>query len=318
MSRPYKTAVLRADPALFIDIAFAQAHPASYLEWTDVALAAPVRLAVIDEMPAGAPEGTFLLLHGEPSWSALYERWIPRLVDAGYRCVAVDLPGFGRSDKPLDDNWYTYERHCAAVRHVVASLDLRDVRLVAQDWAGPIGLRQAVDLPEPFTRLFVFNTWLHHAGYSYSEGIGWWRGAATDPAQLGGDMPTGGIVAGAMRRATHDLAVVQRLFDAPFPDAASKAGARAFPTMLPFAQPDRGGASQQERCHHSLVAWTTCPIHLAFGDGDIVFTYEHGREWADHIPGATIDRIIDAGHFVQYDAPDDCLAVIAKYEQRSI
>ena len=312
------TALVRPDDAQFADVPFADAHPATYVDWPGEGLDGPARLAVIDVAPAGEPAGTFLLLHGEPSWSALYERWIPRLVAAGYRCVAVDLPGFGRSDKPVDDDWYTYERHCAAMAHVIGELDLTDVHLVVQDWAGPIGLRQAVDSPDRFSRIFVFNTWLHHSGYEYSDGVRWWRGSATDPSKLGGDMPTGGVVMGAMRRQDHDAPAVLRLFDAPFTTYESKAGARAFPTMLPFAQPERGGATQQERCRVAFRTWDACPVHLAFGDGDIVFTYEQAEQWAAEIPGATLDRIPDAGHFVQYDAPDDCLAVIARHVGRAI
>ena len=318
MTTARPTPLLRPTDSQFASIPFAVAHPATYVEWHGDGLAAPARLALVDEAPAGTVHGTFLLLHGEPSWSVLYERWIPRLVAAGYRCVAIDLPGFGRSDKPADDEWYTYERHCAAVAHVVEHLDLHDVHLVVQDWAGPIGLRQAVDRPDRFARIYVFNTWLHHEGYEYSDGIRRWRAAATDPARLGGDMPTGAVVAGTIRRPGHDAAVVVRSFDAPFTTYESKAGARAFPTMLPFEQPERGGASQQQRCRATLASWTGCPVHLAFGDGDIVFTYEQAQTWAAEIPDATLDRIPDAGHFVQYDAADDCLAVIARHEDRAI
>ena len=304
--------VVRPSDEQFADLAFAQAFAPTYVDWTAPGLEAPLRLAVVDEPAVGERRGTFLLLHGEPSWSMLYERWIPRLAAAGFRCVAVDLPGFGRSDKPTDDEWYTYERHCAAVRHVIDTLDLHDVHLVVQDWAGPIGLRQAVDQPDRFARVFVFNTWLHRSDFAYSAGVRWWRSAATNPEQLGGDMPTGRIVAGSMRREHADPAAVQAAFDAPFTSFESKAGARAFPTMLPFEQPDRGGAGEQERCSDFLRAGTPWPVHLAFGDGDPVFTFDQGEAWAAEIPGATLDRIPTAGHFVQYDAPDDCLAVIGR------
>jgi len=318
MNQP-ATQVIPTDQSRFADVEFAQRYPATWIEWPGDGLAGPARLAVVDAAPAAStPAGTFVLLHGEPSWSVLYEQWIPRLTAAGYRCVAIDLPGFGRSDKPVDDEWYSYERHCAAVAHVIDTLDLTDIRLVVQDWAGPIGLRYAVDHPARFARLFVFNTWLHHSDFEYSTGVRWWRDAATDPTKLGGDMPTGAIVLSSMRRQHPDTDHVQRLFDAPFTTYESKAGARAFPTMIPFGQPERGGAVEQERCHQALLAWDHCPVHIAFGDGDIVFTFDQAERWASQIPNATLDRIPDAGHFVQYDAPDDCLAVIARYEQRAI
>lgn len=317
MSQPL-TRLMRTNPEQFQDLAFARRHPVTMIDWPGDGLAETARLAVIDEVPTNSMRGTFLLLHGEPTWSALYERWIPRLTSAGYRCVAIDLPGFGRSDKPLDDDWYTYERHCAAVAHVIGALDLTDVRLVVQDWAGPIGLRQVVDQPTRFSRLYGFNTWLHHRDYDYSDGIRRWRASSTNPNRLGGNMPTGAIVASALCRPDHDPAEVQRIFGAPFTTYQSKAGARAFPTILPFEQPERGGAVEQERCYHWLAVRAPWPIHLAFGDSDIVFTYDHGQAWADQVLGATIDRIGGAGHFVQYDAPDDCLAIISRYEQCDI
>ncbi len=310
--------VVRPTEEQFADVEFARRHPCRHLDWAVEPFEAPLRLAVIDEpavAPAngladGAPNGVFLLLHGEPSWSALYEQWIPALCAAGYRCVAVDLPGFGRSDKPTDDTWYRYERHVAAVAHVIDTLDLRDIHLVVQDWAGPIGLRQLVDRPERFARTFVFNTWLHHDGHHYGDGVRRWRAMAIDPDRFGDDMPTGRIVAGTMRRPGHDLAALTAVYDAPFGSREAKAGARAFPTMLPFAEPERGGASEQARCHAALCAAPPCPMHLAFGDADPVFPYEQGEVWAAQIPGATIDRIPGAGHFVQADAPQDCLEVI--------
>jgi haloalkane dehalogenase len=305
------TPVHRTDPDRFADIAFAQQFPAQHLSWPDADCEEAVRIAVIDTAPRDY-RSTFLLLHGEPSWSALYERWIPYLTNLGYRCVAIDLPGFGRSDKPVDEHWYTYQRHVDAVGFVIESLDLQRVNLVVQDWAGPIGLRQLVDNPARFERAFVFNTWLHHAAYPYSDGVRRWRSMATDPAVFGITMPAGRIVAGSMRR-VHDLEQAERIFEAPFDALESRAGARAFPSMLPFEQPERGGAAQQERCNQRLVEGIGVPIHLAFGDADSVFTFDQAQAWAAVIPGATIDRIPGAGHFVQYDAPDDCLAIIIRH-----
>jgi haloalkane dehalogenase len=293
----------------FDDIPFHRAHPVTVLPWQPEGDADTVHLHVVDAPAVGDERGTFLLLHGEPSWSALYEQWIPQLTAAGYRCVAPDQPGFGRSDKPTDDEWYTYERHVEAVRHVIHALDLQHIHLVVQDWAGPIGLRQAVDEPARFDRIFIFNTWLHRDDFPYSDGVKMWRQMAVDPNALGGDMPTGRIVAGTMRR-EHDFETVRAMFDAPFDGADTKAGARAFPTMLPWVQPERGGAAQQQRCHEALLQWSHCPVHVAFGDADPVFTFEQAEAWAAAIPGATLDRIPGAGHFVQYDAPDDCLRII--------
>ena len=306
------TDVFTTPPDRFDGIAFHHEQPTRVVEWHAEGLEAPLHLHVVDAPAVGTQRGTFLLMHGEPSWSHLYHEWIPRLTAAGYRCVAPDLPGFGRSDKPVDQDWYSYERHCAAVRHVIDELDLQDVLLVVQDWGGPIGLRQAVDQPERFVRLFIFNTWLHHADYVYSDAVRWWHDAAADGGQLGDDMPTGQIVTSTLRR-THDAEAVLAAYDAPFDGPASKAGARAFPAMLPFARPEVGGAEQQQRCHEALLTWRYCPVHIAFGDADPIFPYEQAQSWATAIPGATLDRIDSAGHFVQLDAPDDCLAVVSRH-----
>lgn len=275
-----------------------------YREWHGL------RLHHLDEGPPDAP--VMLLLHGEPTWSYLYRRWIPRLVAGGYRCVVPDHPGFGRSDKPTDDEWYVVERHMEALHDLVATLDLRRIHLVVQDWGGPIGLRVLCDAPERFARAVILNTWLHHAEMPYGEGVRRWREMATDPERLGGDMPTGRIVAGTLRRPGHDLAAVTAAYDAPFTGYASKAGARRFPFCIPFAEPEAGNAVDQERCYRQLPTLGV-PIHLAFGDADPVFPYEWGERWHGALPGSTLERIVGAGHFVQEDAPDDCVDIVLRH-----
>jgi len=132
-----------------------------FLDWRGL------RMHYVDE-GAGAP---VLMLHGEPTWSYLYRKMIPPLVAAGVRCIAPDYIGFGKSDKVTDDSWYVIERHMESIRALIGTLDLWDITIVAQDWGGPIGLRQAVDLPECFARLVILNTWLHQEGYRPSEGL---------------------------------------------------------------------------------------------------------------------------------------------------
>lgn len=268
-----------------------------YLEWQGL------RVAHIDEGSADAPVA--LLLHGEPTWSYLYRHMIPPLLAAGYRCIAPDHVGFGRSDKPVADDWYVIERHIERIRALIEQLDLRRITLFCQDWGGPIGLRQAVDLPERFDRLVILNTWLHHEGYDYSEGIRRWRAAATNPAWLrwtSGDLPCGAIVAGALTRPGQDLVAIAAAYEAPFPGRGrDKAGARRFPWCIPFAQPGPGNALDQARCFEALCHWEK-PAHLIFGDADGVFTADWGRRWASRIPGATFDTVAGAGHFLQEEA----------------
>jgi haloalkane dehalogenase len=269
-----------------------------------------LRVHYVDE---GTPDGeVFLLVHGEPTWSYLYRRWIPRLVDAGFRVIAPDHIGFGRSDKVIDDDWYVIERHVEVQRALIDALDLSRINVFCQDWGGPISLRNACDGPDRFARLFIANTWLHHDGYEYTDAIRNWRDMALDPERLGADMPIGTIVAVSMRRPGHDTDALRAAYDAPFTGSESKAGARRFPWCLPYAQPESGGAAWQQRCYQRLRSWSG-PIHFVWGDADEIFTWDWAQQWAASVPGATLDRIEGAGHFVQEDASDDCVdAVLAR------
>jgi haloalkane dehalogenase len=272
-----------------------------------------LRQHFVDEPAQGDERGTFLLLHGEPTWAYLYRDWIGPLTALGYRVVAPDHLGFGRSDKPTDEDWYTIAAHRRSLEDLIGHLELDKIHLVVQDWGGPIGLCTAVADPARYARVFIFNTWLHDDTYEYGDGIRNWREMATDPDRLGGDMPTGIIVARSMRRQGHDVARLTAAFDSPFPDAASKAGARRFPYCIPFAQPELGDADVQAQARATFrSAWPT-PVHLAFGDADDVFPWGWAERWAAEIPGATLDRIAGAGHFVQADAAPDCLEIIGTH-----
>lgn len=268
-----------------------------YLDWCGM------RMAHIDEGPRDAPVA--LLLHGEPTWSYLYRKMIPPLLAAGYRCVAPDLAGFGRSDKPVQDSWYVIERHVERIRDLIDRLDLRRITLFCQDWGGPIGLRQVVDQAHRFERLVIMNTWLHHPAYVYSPGIRAWREAATNRMWLawtGGDLPCGAIVAMSLGRPGHDRKALQRTYEAPFAEGPkSKAGARRFPFCIPFAEPEAGNADDQARCFEALKS-LDLPVHFIFGDADPVFTADWARQWAEVQPQSTLDLIAGATHFVQEDA----------------
>lgn len=274
-----------------------------------------LRQHYVDERPAGVAageeRGTFLLLHGEPTWGYLYRDWIGPLVADGFRVVAPDHFGFGRSDKPTDDDWYDIARHREALGRLIAALDLDRIHLVVQDWGGPIGLMNAVDDPDRYVRLFILNTWLHDDTFLYDEGVRWWRQAALDPGQLGGDMPTGVIVAGTMHRPDVDKARVVAAFDAPFTDEASKAGARRFPFCIPFGEPELGEGARQAAARATLRDWDV-PKHLIWGDADPIFTWDWGQQWAAEL-GATLDRIEGASHFLQLEAGADCVAAVRSH-----
>jgi haloalkane dehalogenase len=127
-----------------------------------------VRIHYIDEGPTNAKE-TILLMHGEPTWVYLYRHMIPVLVKAGYRVVAVDLPGFGRSDKPALREDYSYERQVNWITEWLVLLKLKDITLFAQDWGGLIGLRVLANMPERFSRVVISNTGLPMGGNQVTE-----------------------------------------------------------------------------------------------------------------------------------------------------
>ena len=162
------TDFIRTPASNFEDLADFQYAP-NYHAWQDL------RLHYLDEGPRDGP--VMLLMHGMPTWSYLYRNMIPLLVAAGYRCIAPDHLGFGKSDKPTDIHWYTIARHTEVLSSLVRALDLKQITLVCQDWGGPIGLAQAAMMPERFERLCIMNTWLHHEGYEYSDGIRNWMKA---------------------------------------------------------------------------------------------------------------------------------------------
>jgi len=277
-----------------------------WLDWNGL------RIHYLDEGPKSGPP--VLLLHGEPTWSYLYRKLIPPLVAAGHRCIAPDYAGFGKSDKPTDDAWYVIARHVELVRALIAELALTRVTLVCQDWGGPIGLLNAVADPGRFARLFILNTWLHHDAFVYNAAFERWRAAATDPAQLGGDMPCGRIVAGTLTRPGHDKPAIARAYDAPFVGFESKAGPRRFPQCLPCANPVDGLAAEQARAIEALDRFPA-PVHFAFGDADGIFTFDWAERWAKRIPGATLDRVSGANHFVQEEAGEELAELLLRRER---
>ena len=184
------------------------------------------RIHYLDSDPAGdAPVA--LCLHGNPSWCYLYRKMAPALAAAGFRVVAPDLAGFGRSDKPADAAWHTFERHRAMLLAFVESLDLRRITLVVQDWGGLLGLTLPMQMPERFERLLAMNTAFGTG--ELSEGFRAWR----DYSNRAPDLPVGALIARGDAIVTPAEAAA---YDAPFPDASFKAALRAFPVMVPDAQ----------------------------------------------------------------------------------
>jgi haloalkane dehalogenase len=194
---------------------------------------AGLRIHYVDE---GAKEGPVALcLHGEPTWSYLYRRMIPPLVAAGYRVVAPDFAGFGRSDKPLEDSAYTFDFHRGMLLAVIERLDLRRILLLVQDWGGLLGLTLPMEMPERFERLLVMNTTLGTGDVPLTEGFVQWRAwVKKNP-----DLACGKMMG---RACPHLSAGEVAAYDAPFPDVRYKAGARRFPELVPD-HPDAPGAA---------------------------------------------------------------------------
>lgn len=206
-----------------------------------------LRLHYVDEGPADA--APVLLMHGEPSWSYLYRKFVPTLAAKGHRVIAPDLIGFGKSDKPVALSDYSYERHVAWMSAWLQALDLTDITLFCQDWGGLIGLRLVAAFPDRFARVIVGNTGLP-TGSGFSDAFEAWRqfSQKVDP------FPTGFIVNGGVVR--NLSAAEMAAYDAPYPDESYKAGARIFPTLVPI-QPDQASVPE------NLAAWGAGTVRQA-------------------------------------------------------
>ena len=260
-----------------------------------------LRLAHLDEGD-GPP---VLFVHGEPTWSFLWRHVIGPVRDAGFRCLAPDLPGFGRSDKPVDVGWYTYDRHVDALRSLCDELDLRAATIVVHDWGGPIGLRLAVEDPHRVARLVILDTGLFTGHQRMSDA---WQAFADFVARTE-DLPVGMLVRGGCHRDPGDAVIAA--YDAPFGAPAAKAGARAFPLMIPMS-PEAPGAAQGTRVLEALRS-DARPRLMLWADSDPVLPLSTGRRFAAAL-GGDIDHVIaDAGHFLQEDAGPQVGARIADW-----
>jgi haloalkane dehalogenase len=260
-----------------------------------------LRMAHVDE--GDGPPVVFV--HGEPTWSFLWRKVLVPVRDAGYRCIAPDLPGFGRSDKPVDLDWYTYDRHVEALASLLEALDVSGATIVVHDWGGPIGLRVAIQAPERVARMVVLDTGLFTGHQRMAEAWTMFR----DFVARTEDLPVGFLVRGACKRDPGDDVVAA--YDRPFPSAAAKAGARAFPLILPTT-PDAAGAAAGQRTLDALRS-DGRPKLILWADSDPVLPLDTGRRFAAAL-GAEVDHVIaDAGHFLQEDAGPQIGALIADW-----
>jgi haloalkane dehalogenase len=248
-----------------------------------------LRLAHRDE-GQGAP---VVFMHGEPTWSFLWRKLIPPVRDAGFRCVAPDLAGFGASDKPLDVGWYSYDRHTRIAATLLEDLDLRDVTMVVHDWGGPIGLRLAVESPQRISRLVILDTGLFTGRQRMTDAWLTFR----DFVARTEDLPVGLLVRRACKHDPGDE--IAAAYDAPYPNAASKAGARAFPLILPLA-PDAPGAEAGQRVQDALCE-DKRPTLMLWGDSDPVLPLSAAEDFAKSIGRQPPRAIEQASHFLQED-----------------
>jgi haloalkane dehalogenase len=249
-----------------------------------------LRVAHLDEGD-GPP---VLFMHGEPTWSFLWRKVIGPVRDAGYRCIAPDLPGFGRSDKPADIGWYTYDRHTEAIAGLLEELELRDATVVVHDWGGPIGLRLAVEHPDRISRMVILDTGLFTGHQKMTDAWIQFR----DFVERTDDLPVGFLVRGACKTDPGDEVIAA--YEAPFPSPDAKAGARAFPLILPTS-PEMPGAGAGQRVLEALHG-DARPKLILWADSDPVLPLATGERFAQALGTEVAHVIENASHFLQEDA----------------
>jgi haloalkane dehalogenase len=260
-----------------------------------------LRLAHLDE-GEGRP---VVFFHGEPTWSFLWRKVIPPVRAAGYRCIAPDYAGFGRSDKPTDIDWYSYDRHVELMALLLEELDLREATVVVHDWGGPIGLRLAVEHPDRISRIVIMETGPFTGHQRMSDA--WF--AFRDFVRDSEDVPIGALVRGGCKNDPGDEVIAA--YDAPYMDPASKAGARAFPLILPTT-PEAVGAAEGKRVADGLRG-DERPSLVLWADSDPILPFSVGERVSSELNLPPPRRIEDASHFLQEDAGERIGAVIAEW-----
>ncbi|MBK8070365.1 MAG: haloalkane dehalogenase [Rhodanobacteraceae bacterium] len=296
--------ILRTPDECFVDLPQFPWAP-NYVEIDAGVDATRLRMHHVDAGPRDAPP--VLMLHGEPSWSYLYRKMIPVVAAAGHRVVAPDLVGFGRSDKPAAIADYSYQRHVDWLAAFVESLDLRDITLVCQDWGGLLGLRLVAQMPERFARVLAANTFLPTGDSAPGKAFLDWRAYSQSVPVF----PTGQIVArGCVQPLT---AAEQAAYDAPFPDERYKAGARAFPLLVPAA-PDDPAAQPNREAWARLMQFER-PFLTAFSDRDPI-TRGADAILQKLIPGARSQphtTLAGGGHFLQEDVGEELAGLLVRF-----
>ncbi len=264
-----------------------------------------LRMHYLDEGPQDGP--VVLLMHGEPSWCYLYRKMIPIITAAGYRAIAPDLIGFGRSDKPADRNDYTYARHVAWMQSFLDQLELENINLVCQDWGGLLGLRLVAENPDRFASVVAANTFLPTGDKDLGPAFKKWRQFSQETPQF----HVAGVIKGGT--VTPLSQEVIDAYNAPFPDESYKEGARQFPMLVP-ASPDNPAAEPNRKAWKVLSQWQK-PFLTAFSDSDPV-TAGVETYFQKFIPGAQgLDHVTieNGGHFLQEDQGETLADVVVRF-----
>jgi len=264
-----------------------------------------LRMHYVDEK--GSTGETVLMLHGEPSWSFLYRKMIPGINAAGHRCVAPDLIGFGKSDKPTERSAYTYKAHLDWLGTFIQQLDLNNITLFCQDWGGLLGLKILTEMPERFARVVTANTFLPTGDTPANDAFNQWK----EFSQHSPKFNIGKVI---------DMATVAPLteevlaaYNAPFPDESFKAGARQFPALVPVTPDDP--AAQPNRDAWGILQQFDKPFLTAFSDKDPIMSGLEGI-FQSMIPGArgqAHTTIQDAGHFLQEEKGEELAGVVNQF-----
>jgi haloalkane dehalogenase len=261
-----------------------------------------LRMHYVDE-GGGDP---VLLLHGEPTWAFLYRKMIPPLAEVA-RVVAPDYFGFGRSDKPVEGDWYSYDNHTASIARLIEELDLRNITLVVQDWGGPIGMRVAVESPDRFARLVVMNTGVG-GGRAPSET--WLRFRELVRRTGAEEFQPGRLVRVSCVQGLPDEAMAG--YDAPFPVPESKTGALMFPEHVP-TEPEHPNTAPMLAVREAMKHWQK-PTLVLFGDSDPIFAPSVAESIGRLIPGTKRVEILEgAGHFLQEDKGEEVAKRIVRF-----
>ena len=264
-----------------------------------------LRMHYLDEGPKDA-EHTFLCLHGEPTWSYLYRKMIPVFVESGARVVAPDFFGFGRSDKPTEDDTYTFDFHLDSLAAFIEHLGLKNVTLVCQDWGGLLGLTLPIRVPGLVSRLVIMNTALGVALGPVTKGFAEWRDYVKNTPDFD--------VAKLMRRSVPGITDAEAAaYEAPFVDASYKAGVRTFPAIVPVT-PEMGGV---EISRKAASFWSTQwdgPTFMAVGEQDPVLGPKVMKMVRGMIRGCPDPLMLPhAGHFVQECGDEVARAALAAF-----